>query len=223
MDINCCTIGANMIDFKLFTKDGLEILQCEEVLMLDWDLSTNPKEQKNKNYMYQTVTIKKRDDVFDIIDKNKRFLPKYLRDDFGIRLYWTPNGVRGFLTSHLIKAGSQSCNLIMQTLTIDNAYKVITSREGVYNVRISKKLDRKNDYIACFWTSVGKKDITSEIIPYIKTHDELCKINRSVVEIPEELTSNNVLKQLIRSKEEEPWEPVHEGVLNDWLEEMVNL
>lgn len=203
---------------NLFHSGSLKILEIDNVLMLDWDMNKSIGETGGENYP-QTVTITKREEVFNIINNRSKYLDNTIKNDFGIRLYWTPNGVRGFITSHLIPANSNIADNAMRVLQTDMAYRYITKTKKVYHIRVSQK-NRENDYIACYWTSIGNKTIHPEIIKFLKVHDELCRANRGDVLIPKELETSCVLEQLIKSKNEEPWEEVNCNALLDFIEEL---
>lgn len=174
---------------KIILNGGLKILSSNKVMALDWDLDDGSEPNDYGSGVKKTF-LRNRDDVLTKIINSE------LYKLYGFRLYWTPNGVRGFITSQNIRVGAKSSR-IMRCLCCDEAYVEMTAQWDTFNVRISKKKDRKNDYVAAFWCNIGSHAMTPEAEMYVKVHDELCQLNRGDVGIPEELGLKNSPGQLM--------------------------
>ncbi len=210
-----------MEELSVYDSNGMKILRSTNVLMLDWDMSKNHAEGSTSVDYPQTVTITAREDVFSHIARYSQYLPI---DNVGIRLYWTPNGVRGFITSHLIPASDHRADGILATLRTDKAYRQVVKDRNVYHARVSKKVGRENDFVAAYWTSIGNPNILPEVLKYLKIHDALCKANReSVPTVPNPLAPTSTLEALMRSVEEEPWDETNRGALSDFEQEFLHL
>lgn len=195
-------------EIEVFESRGMQILKCNSVLMLDWDIN----QSKRREGYYQTPSINSRDDIQDILTRGKNDCG--LRN-IGIRLYYTPNGVRGFLTSQ--KLVIHKAENIHLAFGVDRGYRVMTQEIGAYNVRVSPKPERKEDYVAQFWFQFGNPIINPEILQYLKVHDSLCKQYRNA---PPPFNTGTTLEAIMKSKAEEPWEQVNKNALSDLLEEL---
>lgn len=193
-------------DAQVFDSKGMKILQSPRVLTLDWDISCS---RRYTGYGTRQSVVGSREYVWDL-------LAPAIRPGMNVRLYWTPNGVRGFLTSGLmgLEQGLGFHRLVM----VDAAYTEMTRRYGAYNVRVSPKPGRQGDYVSWFWMNCGSGKIHPEVMPYIKVHDALCAENRDG-ESP--FKAKSVTESLLRAKDAEPWEPANKNALMDYAEDLM--
>ena len=205
-------------NISIFVDSGLKILGLKNVMVLDWDLTTNKTEKEHPDYK-QKATITTREDVIKIVRENMKYIPADLKN-FGLRLYYTPNGVRGIYISRPLYSRSTLCDVFMRIFKCDPAYRYLSILNECWHLRVSPK-ERENDYVACYWRTIGNNQkIHPEIIPMIKIHDELCRTNRKCA-LPEIFKPTSVLEAAIRSIEEEPWEAeTNKGILHDLVEDL---
>jgi hypothetical protein len=203
---------------EIFFSDTIQVIASDRIMALDWDFySTKPV---SSSYSGST-SIGKREDAIGYITTWIN-MEKALGgiENYGVRCYWTPNGVRAFITSHYFSVGNEA-QTIMRRLLVDSNYIFMCGKNRKYCVRVSQKPNREGDYVSCFWQHIGNPVILPEIMDYIKVHDQLCKEYRGQVEIPKELQPTSTLQSLLRYKDEEPWELVHKNALQDYILEVL--
>lgn len=145
-------------------ESEVNILRNNYIPVLDWDV---PNEGHK---IEECVTFQSRTEIYKTID--------FYAELFGlsIKVYNTPGGVRGWITSHQFSPrGLVTCMYKMQ---VDPVYQNMTRERNEWGARVSPKPNREGDYVAKFSHMVGDIIIpeAEEVIEY---HDKLIKDNLS--------------------------------------------
>jgi hypothetical protein len=115
---------------------GMTFLNHRSVLMVDWDLPS-------PDHPEQCATIKTRQEAVERLEAWFRDNPVDSWD-----VYDTPGGVRAFLLSRWVPAGSEEMRRVHKALGGDPVYSQRCGERGYYGVRVSPKPGRKGDYVA---------------------------------------------------------------------------
>lgn len=95
----------------------------------------------------------------------------YYDNHFTFRLYKTYNGYHAFCTSAIINYNNKSCIHLMRKLLCDDIYTKFIYKQG-FKIRLSKKIDRDEPYIAKYIETIGNEKELPLLIKLINIHDE---------------------------------------------------
>jgi hypothetical protein len=94
---------------------------------------------------------------------------------YRFRIYKTYGGFHVFIISHLIPYNDEfSVGLSKQLLS--DVYYIMFSNKTGYKIRLSKKKDRSEDFIAEYINEIGISSINNICMELIKIHDQLIKL-----------------------------------------------
>ena len=105
---------------------------------------------------------------FSVIE-NK--LKSFIDNGYYFSIYKTYNGYHVFILSHILPYNDINNFILMKLLGCDHYYCLFSHKYG-YHIRLNKKKDRDEEYVAKYYKSLGNtKNILPELYNLLKIHD----------------------------------------------------